>query len=90
MAEFDPNAPATKGDLAELETRIETRIVDRLTETVRDVQTELLKAFYNFADTNNKRIAQNEVNEVALRSRVETLERRVMELEHRLNMPPAA
>ena len=57
---------------------------------MRDIETRILKGFYNFAETNNKRIAQNEVNEVAQRSRLETLERRVMEIEHRLNMPPQA
>ena len=82
MADSDPSAPATKGDLLDLK--------DEIREAIRDSQTEVLKAFYNFAETNNKRIAQSEVNEVALRSRVETLERRVMELEQRLNIPPAA
>jgi hypothetical protein len=53
---------------------------DDLKETLRDVQTEMLKAFYNFAESNNNRIAQNEVNEVANRARFETLERRVTEL----------
>src|SRR5271157_746998 len=43
----DRNAPATKADLAELE----TRITDRLTEVMRDVQTELLKSFYGFMET---------------------------------------
>ena len=50
----------------------------------------MLEAFYTFADTNNKRIALNEVNEVALRSPMDALERRVMELEKRLNILPAA
>ncbi|HXS98281.1 MAG TPA: hypothetical protein VN736_26970 [Candidatus Limnocylindrales bacterium] len=82
MAEFDRNAPSTKGDLQDLK--------DELIEAIRDNQTEVLKAFYNFAESNNKRLAQNEVNETALRSRVDTLERRLLEVEKRLNIPPAA
>lgn len=35
--------PATKGDLTDLE--------DRLVETIRDSQTEVLKAFYGFSQT---------------------------------------
>ena len=56
--ENDRTAPATKGDLVDLKILIrgdmaemETRIVDRLTETMRDVQTELLKSFYGFMET---------------------------------------
>ena len=59
-----------------------------LKETMRDVQTELLKAFYSFGQSNSKRIAEVEGNESALRSRVATLEDRVMEIEKRLNIPP--
>lgn len=91
--------PATKQDSASLrgefkadreQLRAEIRHgFDDLKETLRDIQTEMLKAFYNFAETNNKRVAQNEVNEIANRSRIETLERRVTELEQRLNTPPA-
>jgi hypothetical protein len=45
----DRNAPATKADLAELE--------DRLTEVMRDMQTELLKSFYGFMETIRTRFA---------------------------------
>jgi hypothetical protein len=61
----DRNAPATKGDLEDLETslkgdmsEVETRlkgemseIVARLTEKMRDMQTELLHAFYGFTES---------------------------------------
>ena len=39
---------ATKKDLAELEARLESRIVDRLTELIRDVETNLLTAFHGY------------------------------------------
>jgi len=84
--EDDRNAPATKGDIAEIRQEIKA-MEDRLVESFKDGQTELLKAFYNFAESNTKRVAQNEA---ANRSRIETLERRVTELEQRLNNPSAA
>jgi uncharacterized protein YceH (UPF0502 family) len=86
------NQPATKGDLATVATELRAEVKaleDRLVEAMRDMQTEMLKAFYSFAETNTQRLAQTEVNESALRGRVETLERRVFELEKRL-LPPAA
>jgi hypothetical protein len=61
-----------------------------LIERMRDGQTELLKAFYNFGTTNNKRMAELEGNEAAIRSRLGTLEERIFEIEKRLNLPPAA
>jgi len=51
----DRNMPATKADLAALEERIEIlrsemqHSLQDLTETMRDGQTEVLKAFYSFA-----------------------------------------
>ncbi len=62
----DRNAPATKGDLQDLEARLEARLqglderhemlrvemghsFDDLKEIFRDTQTELLRAFYNYA-----------------------------------------
>ncbi len=45
---MDDNAPVTKKDLAELEARLEARIVDRLTELIRDVETSLLTAFHGY------------------------------------------
>jgi hypothetical protein len=48
----DLNAPATKGDLQQLRSESEqlrsemNHQFDDLKETVRDIQTEILKAFY--------------------------------------------
>ena len=47
MADQDRNAPATKGDIAEIRTEMGA-MEERLIEAFRDVQTELLKAFYNY------------------------------------------
>jgi hypothetical protein len=111
----DRNAPATKGDLTDLESRLDERLEIRLNESIArlnesieilrsemnhqyrelverisDTQTEVLRAFYSFAQTNNKRVLEVEGNEAALRSRLGTLEDRVLEIEKRLNLPPAA
>jgi hypothetical protein len=42
--ENDRNVPATKGDVADI------------LETLRDVETRLLNAFYGYAKTNDKRV----------------------------------
>jgi hypothetical protein len=118
----DRNAPASKGDLTDLESRLKGDLTDlesrltnsvnarfakveesieilrsemnhqyrELVERISDTQTEVLRAFYSFAQTNNKRVLEVEGNEAALRSRVGTLEDRVLEIEKRLNLPPAA
>ena len=72
----DRNAPATKGDIADI------------MEALRDVETKLLNAFYGYAKSNDKRVLETEGNEGVLRSRVATLETRLTDVEHRLNMPP--
>src|SRR4051812_23663552 len=59
---------------------------DELTESFRDGQTKLLKAFYAFAETNQQRLAQVDVNTAALIARLATVETRLLEVEKRLNM----
>ena len=81
--------PATKQDVAMLRSEMQ-HMYDSLVETIRDVQTELLKAFYNFGQSNNKRMTELEGNEAAIRSRLGTIEDRLMEVEKRLNIPPSA
>jgi wobble nucleotide-excising tRNase len=96
-----------KGDLTDLESRLNENVANlnesiailrsemnhqyrELVERISDTQTEVLRAFYSFAQTNNKRVLEVEGNEAALRSRLGTLEDRVLEIEKRLNLPPAA
>ena len=71
------NEPATKADLHQLE--------QTLAESIHDSETRLLKAFYTFAESNQQRRSQVEGNTKAVISRLATLE-----VEKRLNMPPAA
>jgi hypothetical protein len=83
---MDDSNPVTKADLHEQE----TRIVDRLTEVIRDVQTELLKSFYGFMETVQARFKSQDDTETGLKKRLTILEERLLEVEKRLNMPPAA
>jgi len=85
----DRNAPPTRGDLKDLEARLEGRMremearlnerhdmlraemqhsYDDLKEMFRDAQTELLKAFYNFAQINGERVASVESDTGSSRS----------------------
>jgi hypothetical protein len=61
-----------------------------LVERLTDAETRIQKAFYSFAQSNNKRVTEIEGNEAALRSRLGTIEERLLEVEKRLNIPPAA
>jgi hypothetical protein len=61
-----------------------------LVERLAGIQTEMLKAFYSFTHSNNTRVAEIEGSETAIRGRIATLEDRVLEIEKRLNIPPAA
>ena len=89
----DLNAPATKADLKELEERFTERLnalEERSTERLRDMQTELLRAFYSFAQSVDTKLKETEIADIMLRQRLTAVESRVTEIEKRLNMPPAA
>jgi hypothetical protein len=83
------DAPATKRDIEQLRSEFHHEF-DDLKETFRDVQTELLKAFYSFAESTQQRLGQVEVSNQALVARLATVENRLLEVEKRLNLPPAA
>jgi hypothetical protein len=89
----DRNAPAAKGDLEDLETRLKGEISEleaRLTEKMRDMQTKLLHAFYGFAESAQARFEAQDDTESALKRRLTSLEGRLLEVDRRLKMPPAA
>jgi hypothetical protein len=75
--------PATKQDVLDAAKASEDRVI----ETMRDIQTELLKAFYSFTASNQQRLAQVEGNEGAVVARLGTLEARVTDLERKINFP---
>ncbi len=85
----DLNAPATKADLQRIEGRL-VEAEERLMEGMRDVQTEMLKAFYSFAKSTEAKLQDSEISDHLIRQRVSAVESRLTEIERRLNMPPAA
>jgi hypothetical protein len=66
----------------------EQRLRDHVGEVVRDSETRLLQAFYSYAEANNKRVGQLEMNDLGVVTRLGTLENRVLDIEKRLNIPP--
>lgn len=96
----DRNSPATRGDLEDLEARLNERVEmlrsetnhshNELMEAFRDGQTELLKAFYNYSQTSDERMGLAETETASFKKRLAILESRIKEVEKRLNMPPAA
>ena len=61
---------------------------DELRENLRDVQTEMLKAFYSFAQTTDAKQKESELADTMLRGRLSAVESRVTEIERRINQPP--
>jgi len=57
---------------------------------MRDVQTELLRAFYSYAQSADTKLKEGEIADFTIRQRVTTVESRLTEIEKRLNLPPAA
>lgn len=58
-----------------------------LVERITDSETRLLKAFYSFAETSQKRLDAMDRNDVGVKDRLSALETRLTEVEKRLNMP---
>jgi hypothetical protein len=89
----DLNAPATKGDLQggveQLRSEMQHQY-DDLKETLRDSETRLLQAFYGYTQTTDAKLKEGEQSDIALRQRLTAVESRILEVEKRLNMPPAA
>ena len=83
--------PATKQDLADLKAELELRF-DSLQEMMRDMQTEMLKAFLPYQEAQNIRLHHVEVDAAnhnsALKQRMEVLEGRLAEIEKRLFLHP--
>jgi predicted nucleic acid-binding Zn-ribbon protein len=64
--------------------------IESLREQIRDTETKLLTAFYDFAKANQARISELEGSDAAIKRRIGSIEDRLLEVEKRLNMPPAA
>ncbi len=74
------NEPATRQDLAKLK--------EELAEVIHDSETRILQAFFAIAESNQKRLAEIETENAFVKSRLSTLEQRVLEVEKRLHLPP--
>ncbi len=78
-----------KGDMAVLRSELKGDMAtmrDELTEVIRDTETKLLKAFYGFAESTQQRLTQHD----GYNERLATLERRLTDLEKRVNFPHAS
>lgn len=87
--------PATKDDLAKLrdellaaDTRLKEELLEAMSKLVYDAETHLLNAFYGFAESNRKHLAELDREDGSLRERLNVVEARVFEIEKRLNFPP--
>lgn len=90
------NNYATKADLKDLRDELinairqsESNLRNEMTELIHDTETKLLKAFYGFAEATQKRTDNLENAQGGLTGIIATLDRRVTEIEKRLNYPPA-
>jgi chromosome segregation ATPase len=60
---------------------------DDLVERIADMQTGMLKAFYSFAESNQTRLTDSERESASLKERMGILERRLTEVERKVNFP---
>ena len=82
-----------KGDLKALREELkadQNALRDELIEVIRDTETKLLKAFYGFAESTQQRLSEGERATSGLNERLATLDRRVTDLEKRVNFPHAS
>jgi hypothetical protein len=82
----DGNDHATRQDIACVQADVQA-IGDHLVKALQESKTELLKAFFSFAESNHQRLSQLEGNQGALISRIGTLEDRMTEIERRVKFP---
>lgn len=61
-----------------------------IVERVAESETRVLSAIYDLAKTGNKRMTHIEGDNAAMNNRLATIEDRLLEVEKRLTMPPAA
>ena len=61
-----------------------------LVERISDAETRIVKAIYEIANAGNKRMAHIEGDNAAMNNRLATMEERILELERRVNLRPAA
>lgn len=65
----------------------EQRVVDQLTELMRDIETKLLTAFHTFAKSNATHLQKIDATSAYLEDRMNSLELRVLDLENDRRKP---
>src|SRR5688572_4878352 len=102
MPTDDRNAPATKGDIANLRTEFKSDsatlrgevhsdvilLQEKLTEAFQDSETRILTAFYRYAEATQKHLQLLDGTDANILSRLGSMESRLLEVEKRLNIPP--
>ena len=88
-SELHHSADQLRVRMENVETRLEEG-VSRLQESIRDSQTEVLKAIYGFTESVQQRFQEMDQMESSLKKRMTIIEGRLLEVEKRLNIPPAA
>ena len=81
--------PALKQDFERFRAEIHERFAE-LKEILRDGQTKIIKVFNGHTQTTDAKLREGEQSDMALRQRLTAVESRILEVEKRLNMPPAA
>jgi DNA-directed RNA polymerase sigma subunit (sigma70/sigma32) len=77
---------ASKQDLNQLREELRAELASK--QDLIDMETRILTAFYGYARTNDKTLKQLGSLYGVVNERVEVVERRVLDIEERLNMPP--
>ena len=60
---------------------------DDLIPVIRESEAKLMEALYGYAESNRKRLTQQESEMAYLLARIATLEERLLKIEKRLNLP---
>ena len=81
--------PATKQDFSDVRTDID-RTLESLREAIQDSETRILRALYGYTQTIDIRLAETKLVQDSIERRVSVIEMRLLDVEKRLNLPPAA
>jgi hypothetical protein len=91
--EIDRNAPATKGDVEDFKVEVNTRFrefEERMEQSRHEMEGRIITTMYRLMEAVQQRQTQSDVNLQAFNLRMSTMERRMLEVEKRLDIPPAA
>jgi hypothetical protein len=85
------NDQKTQALLDAFEARLEAKLRDsdrRVEVQLEEIAGKMMTAIYRLAESMLQRLADTERSDAILKSRLATLEERLLELEKRLNIPP--